>query len=464
MKQADIFRSDSHGACMEAISTQPLCPDTNGQEANLIQLYTDIPRQVIQGFGGAFTQSSSGIYEALNDSGKHEVLRLLFSSDGLAYNCGRIPIGACDFSEGDYSYCDEADPSLSAFSMERDARLIFPFIRDAMALEPALELLASPWSPPAWMKTNSDMCHGGKLKEDCYGAFAEYLIRYLQACRSENIPVRFLTCQNEPKAVQIWESCTYTAQDEQRFIRDYLSPALKRAGLEDIGVVIWDHNKERSFLRAREILNCEDMRKLVRGIAFHWYSGDHFENLALCREFFSGQELMFTEGCVELTTEKTVMGAKAQASCQKSGVENAPWIFGEFYAHDIIGNLNAGMSRFLDWNLMLDTQGGPNHVGNYCSAPLICDVRTGRVFPQPSYHAIAHFSRFLPRGSQCIAVSRYTQELEVAAAQTPDGSLIAVVLNSTDKMLPAVFSLLPQSLICKADIPPHSLETWVFHA
>lgn len=173
---------------------------------------------------------------------------------------------------------------------------------------------------------------------------------------------------------------------------------------------------------------------------------------------------MFTEGCVELTTEKTVMGAKAQASCQKSGVENAPWIFGEFYAHDIIGNLNAGMSRFLDWNLMLDTQGGPNHVGNYCSAPLICDVRTGRVFPQPSYHAIAHFSRFLPRGSQCIAVSRYTQELEVAAAQTPDGSLIAVVLNSTDKMLPAVFSLLPQSLICKADIPPHSLETWVFHA
>ena len=148
----------------------------------------------------------------------------------------------------------------------------------------------------------------------------------------------------------------------------------------------------------------------------------------------------------------------------KRQVENAPWIFGEFYAHDIIGNLNAGMSRFLDWNLMLDTQGGPNHVGNYCSAPLICDVRTGRVFPQPSYHAIAHFSRFLPRGSQCIAVSRYTQELEVAAAQTPDGSLIAVVLNSTDKMLPAVFSLLPQSLICKADIPPHSLETWVFHA
>lgn len=464
MTQVELFRSDAGGARMEALPAPELGPDTpKGQEANLIQLYTDLPRQTLNGFGGAFTQSSAGIYAALPADKRRELVRLLFSPEGLAYNCGRLPIGACDFSEGGYTYCDVEDPSLSAFSLERDAELIFPLVRDAMREVPELELLASPWTPPAWMKTNAGLCHGGKLREEHYATLARYFVRYLQACRDAGIPVRFVNCQNEPKAVQRWESCIYTAQEERRFVLEHLAPALKEAGLEDVGIVIWDHNKERSFLRAREILDCPQMRSIVRGIAFHWYSGDHFEDLALCREFFPEQELMFTEGCLELTTKKTVMGARTQSSGADNSVENAPWAFGEIYAHDILGNLNSGMSRFIDWNLLLDLQGGPNHVGNYCSAPLICDPESGRIYPQSSYYAIAHFSRFLPRGSRRIAVSRYTQELEVTAAVTPAGDLVAIVLNTTDRALPAIFSLIPQGQLCQADAPPHSLSTFVFH-
>ena len=255
MKQADIFRWQTHMAhAWKPFPHSRFARIPTGQESNLIQLYTDIPRQVIQGFGGAFTQSSSGIYEALNDSGKHEVLRLLFflPTAWLTIADG-FPSAPAIFLRAIIPTAMKPTRLFPPFRWSGTPALFFPLSGTLWLWNPRWNCWPPLASPAAWMKTNSDMCHGGKLKEDCYGAFAEYLIRYLQACRSENIPVRFLTCQNEPKAVQIWESCTYTAQDEQRFIRDYLSPALEQGQDWRISESLsGDHNKERSFLRARD--------------------------------------------------------------------------------------------------------------------------------------------------------------------------------------------------------------------
>lgn len=193
----------------------------------------------------------------------------------------------------------------------------------------------------------------------------------------------------------------------------------------------------------------------IRGIAFHWYSGDHFENLELCRRFFPDMELVFSEGCVELETTKT--NAAAQAARQ--GAKSGAWAYGECYAHDIIGNLNAGMNRFLDWNLLLDTRGGPNHVGNYCSAPILWDPVSGEIALQPSYWFLTHFSRFLPRGSQRIALSRYTSDIQAVAARTPDGQLVLIAMNATDRELPVTLSDAEKDMLADLTLMPHSIVT-----
>ena len=463
MSEIRVYEScKGEGSHVKPLASVFFKPDEVAREMQLLQVYTDIREQTINGFGGAFTQAAAQVYESMGAEKQKEILQLLFGPEHMAYNCGRIPMGACDFSDGNYSYCDDQDPALEGFSLGRDAQTLLPFVKSAAELVGDLELMASPWSPPAWMKSNGQMCGGGELKAEYYDAWADYFVCYIQACAQQGVRISQVSVQNEPKAVQVWESCLYTAMQEQRFVRDYLAPKLEKAGLADVGIIIWDHNKERAFIRAREIISGSAMEKAVRGIAFHWYSGDHFENLALCRRFFPNQELIFTEGCVELTTDKTTMGAKAAGTEGMAATESAPWAFGEFYAHDIIGNLNGGMNRFIDWNLLLDLKGGPNHVANYCSAPLICDAASGKIYRQPSFDYISHFSRFLPRGSVRLATSRYTAELEMIAAETPEGKTVVVVMNPTDNTVEAAISDVAAERIAEYSMKPHSIVTFVW--
>ena len=308
------------------------------------------------------------------------------------------------------------------------------------------------------------MCFtGGSLKKEYYGVFADYLVKYVQAYRQQGIEISMLTVQNEAKAIQRWESCVYTAEQEQKFVVDYLYPALKKAGLEDVKIIIWDHNKERVFTRARTILSNETANQAVSGIAFHWYSGDHFENLELCREQFPDKDLLFTEGCVELTTAETSMAVKAAESGGKlDSVSKAPWEFGECYAHDMMGNFNHGMTAFLDWNLLLDTQGGPNHVNNFCSAPIICDAKNNEFYLQPSYCFIAHMSRYIPVGSKRIAHSSYTSDLEVSTFLTPEQKTVVVVLNKNEKDIPFCLKDEVSNSIADFVSPAKSISTLIY--
>lgn len=441
---------------------EPL-PNHAASEMKLIQVYSDLEEQTVHGFGGAFTQAAATVFNNMRPDLQQEILLLTFGRNGLAYNSGRVPIGACDFSDGNYSYCDTAnDTALNSFSIERDQQLVFPLIQQATACAPSMELLASPWSPPAWMKTNGDMLHGGALKKEYYPVYARYLALYLLECRKLNIPVNMLTVQNEPHAVQTWESCIYSDQDELIFIRDYLVPEFHRSGLSDIRLLIWDHNKEHTFLRTEALLQDPHVASSVAGIAFHWYSGDHFENLALCRKHFPALDLVFSEGCVELTAFDTAIAEKALAVGGSGDAAVGAWEYGEFYAHDIIGNFRSGMNRFIDWNLFLDRQGGPNHVGNYCSAPIILDTEAQKILLQPSYYYIKHFSAFVPRGSRVVALSRYTSALEAVAFKRPDRSVVTVIMNPTEAVIPFNLYMVREAQTWQLESQPKSIMTAVY--
>lgn len=382
-------------------------------------VYPDIHRQTIQGFGGAFTESAAYCYSKLSPKNKEELLKAYFSEEGLGYNLGRTHINSCDFALSNYAADEEeGDENLECFSMEREKKYLFPLIHDAEKVRnSAVKLLLSPWSPPAYMKTNGDMNHGGALKKKYYGRWAKYMVRFAEEMRKEGFTVNWISVQNEPDAVQTWDSCKYTADEEAEFAGKYLGPELNKEQLEDVKILVWDHNKEHAFERTREILKNKEAERYISGIAVHWYTGDHFENLALIREKFPEKEIFFTEGCVEYSRFS-----------ESNEVQKA-----EMYAHDMIGNFKNGVCAHIDWNLLLDAQGGPNHVGNYCDAPIMCTDNFEGIHKNLSYYYIGHFSRYIKPGARVVPVSSYCQELESVAFLNPDGEKAVIVLNRTEK-------------------------------
>ena len=267
--------------------TIPFCDD-GGREEQLINLYPQVIYQQMDGFGGAITDSAAYIYSLMNPEQKKQMLDEYFGQGTMKYRFVRIPIDSCDFSLSHYEADgDEADASFESFSFARVEKYILPMLADAEAAYGGrLEIMLSPWSPPAYMKTNGERNHGGKLKACYWKRWAEYICRYVEEYRSRGFNVTMLTLQNEPKAVQTWDSCIYTAQEEKIFLRDYVWPSLAEHNLTDIDIYIWDHNKERAFEWAETIIDAETDH-MVAGIAFHWYSGDHFEALRMLRERFA---------------------------------------------------------------------------------------------------------------------------------------------------------------------------------
>ncbi len=322
---------------------------------------------------------------------------------------------------------------------------ILPMLTDAERVYGSkLEIMLSPWSPPAYMKTNGERDHGGKLKHCYRKRWAEYLCRYIDEFRKRGFRVTMLTLQNEPKAVQTWDSCIYTAQEEKEFLRNFVWPSLVAHGMENIQIYIWDHNKERALEWAETIID-EETNPMIAGLAFHWYSGDHFEALQMIRERFPGKKLLLSEACIEFSKYSAAEHLK---NAQK-------------YAHDIIGDLNAGMSTFLDWNLVLNEQGGPNHVGNFCDAPFLFDASSGELAEQELQAYLWHFSHFLTPGAVRIGLSRYTEAIEATAFRI-GGQIAVVLLNRTTQ--PLALYLRMQNACAPLTLPPQSIMTGVITA
>ncbi len=404
--------------------------------------------QVIEGFGGAFTEAAAYTFSRMDSEAQSLILKAYFDPmDGLGYNLCRTHINSSDFSLGNYAY-DETpgDEGLQNFSIEHDRGILIPFIRAAMQVAGApIKLFASPWSPPAWMKTNGEMNHGGKLKAECRATWARYYARYVKAYAEEGLAIWGISVQNEPEATQTWDSCIYTAEEERDFVRDYLGPTLKEEGLGQLRVIIWDHNRDRMYERAKVVYDDPRAAQYVWGTGFHWYVGDNFDNVQRVHDAYPDKALLFTEGC------------------QEGGPHLGEWAVGERYGRSMINDLNRWTVGWIDWNLVLDEQGGPNHVGNFCSAPIIADTKMCSqegVFIQPSYYYIGHFARYIRPGAQRVLCAQTHDALESTAFRNGDGKIVVVVMNRTEQTIP--FALKYEGLSAMTEAPARSISTYRF--
>lgn len=417
--------------------------EDKGAAMNVVNLYPDIVYQTFHGFGGAITEAAGYSFLKLGKEKQEEVLRKYFGEDGLRYHFIRTHIDSCDFSLDNYTAMeDPEDREMKSFSLKREEEYILPLLRRARAVKGEdFDLMLTPWSPPAFMKTNNDRNNGGKLKKEYREFWADYICRYIREYEALGFPVSRITVQNEPDAVQTWDSCSFNPEEEKEFLRYYLYKALAKNGLSHIKINIWDHNKERLFERAKAIIDKETDR-MIDGVAFHWYTGDHFEAIRLTGDAYPGKELIFTEGCVEYSR------------FDAGQLKNA-----QMYAHDIIGNLNAGMTAFIDWNILLDEKGGPNHVNNFCDAPVMVNTEDGTYEEKLSFHYIRHFSRYIDREAKRIALTKYTDKLEMTAFRNPDKSIVLAALNKQTDAMP--LSLRVNGLNAEFIVPGSSIVTAV---
>jgi len=406
--------------------------------------------QTIIGIGGALTDASAETFAKLPKAQQTELLRAYYDTvSGIGYTLARTNIQSCDFSSGSYSYVKDNDSSLTSFSVAHDEQYRIPFIKQAIAAAGgSLRMFVSPWSPPGWMKDNGSVLGGGKLKAAYAHAWANFYVKFIRTYEARGIPIWGLTVQNEPMAKQKWESCLFTAEEERDFIRDHLGPVLTSSGMKDKKLIAWDHNRDLLYQRASTILEDPEAAKYVWGIGYHWYetwTGGpmQFENLKLVNEAFPNINLMFTEGCKE----------KFNLDSVKS------WSLGEKYGYSMVNDFNNGCVGWTDWNILLDEKGGPNHVGNFCFAPVHADTRTGQLIYTNAYYYIGHFSKFVRPGARRIAASSNRAQLQTTAFLNTDGSIAVVVMNTTDEKLP--YRLILKGKEAAAESLPHSISTLV---
>ena len=407
------WREDDPKAAVHVYETG-LVPDAKNAENQVINLYPGVTYQTIRGFGGALTEASGAALAGLSEKNREKVIGTYFGPEGIGYSLGRIHVDSCDFSVSNYCAIENGeDDAFADFSLAEDEKYLLPLVRAVAKKAGQIPLLLSPWSPPAVFKDTGVRNGGGKLLPGYRKRYASYICRYIRALRESGANVAWFSLQNEPLAVQTWDSCTYTSAEEKELLKE-VHAAFLREGLSDIGIYIWDHNKERVYERACEILD-EETRPMVEGIAYHWYSGDHFDTLRMAREAFPGIRLMHSEGCVGMPENR------------EFGMDPVKAAFA--YAKDICGDLKAGMDAWTDWNICLDAKGGPNHVGNFCDAPIICDGEADRVIYRRTFGAIRHFSAWMKPGAVLAGSSCYTGALQEAAAINPDGSAVMTVIN-----------------------------------
>ncbi len=408
--------------------------------------------QTLLGIGGALTDASAEVFAKLPKAQQQELLQAYYSpGQGIGYSLARTNIASCDFSSDSYTYVADNDVSLKSFSVKHDEQYKIPLIRQATAAAGGkLTLFVSPWSPPAWMKTNHDLLHGGKLLPQFRQPWAEHYVKFIQTYEKMGIPIWGLSVQNEPMATQKWESCLYTAEEERDFIKGYLGPTLAKAGLGGKKLIAWDHNRDLLYQRASTVLDDPGAAKYVWGIGYHWYetwttSGPLFDNERRVKEAFPNTNLLFTEGCVE--------------SFKFDQVND--WKLGERYGNSMINDFNAGTVGWTDWNILLDETGGPNHVGNFCFAPVIADTKAGKLIYTNAYYYIGHFSKFVRPGAKRVATTTNRDWLQATAFRNADGKLAVVVMNSADK--PQEFQLWIKGQAASTTAAPHSMATYVLN-
>jgi glucosylceramidase len=495
-------------------------------KGNIIKINPSIIKQEIDGIGSSFTEASAFVLAHLDKEKRAEVMEKIFSETGANFSLTRTHIGSCDFSvEGKYSYLDKkSDTQLKSFSINPDkdgfdpkkypgikdqTYDLLPMIEEALEIknqqkDNELRIVASAWTAPVWMKDiedwfikgtieNNHQGTGGKLKPEYEETYADYLIRYLEAYKSEGINIWGITPVNEPHGNNgQWESMHFTPESQNQFIKKYLGPKLSENGFKDVKLLIYDQNRDGLEHWVDVVLGDEQTAKYVYGSAVHWYEStnkvyeDVFERVNVK---FPDHAIIHTEGCIDDLGKDAPGGIidplrfkekewfnndsfwwnenatdwAYSATWQSVNVEDHPiYTPVHRYARNIIVSINHWLRGWIDWNVVLDQRGGPNHVGNFCGAPIMIDTESKQVYYTPIYYILAQFSRTIRPGDKAVQTEKILDRLDNdalhACATINDKKLLTVQLLNTTKE-PLEFSLQIDEQYAIIKMIPNSVQT-----
>jgi len=431
------FRDRRHAA-LEPLAWKP----ATQVAADAISLETGTPRQEMLGFGAAITEASAYVLSRMSDADRQVVMHDLFSPDEMALNVCRTCIGSSDYSTKVYSFDDstEPDPELKKFSIDHDKAYYLPMLREARKANPDLFLFSSPWSPPGWMKANNSML-GGAMRKQNFEPYARYFLKFLEGYKAEGVVINAVTVQNETDAEQEgrMSACLWSQEQEIEFVKGFLGPALRKAGLP---TKIWvlDHNYNL-WGRAVDELSDPAAYEYIDGIAWHGYVG---EPTAMSRvhDAFPAKHAYWTEGGPDITAPDY------QTDWSK-------------WADQFNGIVNNWARAITAWNVALDEKGNPN-VGPFpCGGVITVENTTHKVTRSGQYWAFAHYSKHVRRGARAFATNAVGNlgtgaAVSHAGFRNPDGSYIVVLANTGAAKR---VQLVQGNQALDVDLPADSIQT-----
>ena len=439
--QVNIYETSKSGNQLTEITD---FKNTTSKNTDTVSLDTTKKFQKITGFGGSFTESSAYLLNKLSKKNRDTIIKAYFGKEGANYSLTRTHMNSCDFSLSQYSYSPVADDvNLEHFSIKDDMDDLIPMIKDAMmASEDGFKIFASPWTAAPWMKDNNEWV-GGKLLPKYYDTWALFFSKYLDAYRNQGIDIWGFTVENEPHGNgNNWESMHYTPDEMTNFVMNHLGPKLEADGYGDKIILGYDQNRAGLKEWVDSMYENDETSKYFDGTAIHWYESTYkifADDLQYAHHKAPNKLLIETEGCVDSqvpawkddnwywSKESTDWGWDwAPAEDKYLHPKYAPV---NRYARDIIGCLNNWVDGWVDWNMVLDRQGGPNWFENWCAAPIIVDPDTDEVYFTPLYYVMTHFSKYIRPGAEVIGVKNNNKELQITAAQNPDGTIAVIVFN-----------------------------------
>ena len=451
---------------------QVLTEFTSSENPGVVKLIPDQTYQKITGFGGSFTESTAYLLNQLGEENRRKILEAYFGEDGARYSLTRTHINSCDFSLSQYSYAPVADDlELVNFSIDEDKDDIIPAIKEAMEIsKDGFKLIASPWTAPPWMKDNKDWI-GGKLLPKYYDTWALFFSKYLDAYRAEGIDIWGLTVENEPLGNgNNWESMHFSPEEMTAFVENHLGPKLEADGKGDVQILGYDQNREHLNEWVDAMYANDNSTKYFGGTAIHWYASTYEvfpEALQYAHQKAPDKHLIQSEACVDAEVPKWQDDAWYWSKeATDWGWDWAPedqkhlhpkYVPTYRYARDIIGCLNNWVDGWVDWNMVLDRQGGPNWFKNWCVAPVIVDPEKDEVYFTPLFYTLSHFSRFIRPEAMVIGVENSDESLMITAARNPDGSIAVVVLNQDTQAKAFSISLGDRSK--EVSISPSAIQT-----
>ena len=441
--KTDVYETSAKGNSLKKISEF-----SENKNPLIIVLNPEEKFQTITGFGGAFTESSAYLLNKLSKENHKKIIDAYFSESGANYSLTRTHINSCDFSLKHYAYAMvDGDKNLDHFSIEEDKNNnLIPMILEAKSIsKEGFKIIASPWTAPPWMKDNKNWV-GGKLIPEYNYTWALYFSKYIDAYKQEGIDIWGITVENEPNGNgNNWESMIFSPEEMTSFVQNYLGPTLEAKGKANVKILGYDQNRGGLKEWVDAMYKDENTSKYYAGTAIHWYESTYEvfpDILQYAHKKAPYKYLIQTEACVDSevphwkddawywSKEATDWGW--DWASEKDKYLHPKYAPVNRYVTDIIGCLNNWVDGWVDWNMVLDTQGGPNWFKNWCVAPVIVDVDKDEVYFTPLYYTMAHFSKFMRPGAVKIGCSINDKDFMVTAVKNPDKTIALVVFNPTE--------------------------------